>query len=134
MERDYFSETLPEFCTPRANGGIWQKDGVIRNVTTWVCTLTNSLDRETWFFAVKVKHTGGELDGKEEVHFFLDERDAWLYRADQLGSKEVHWVSYERFINMQRQVAEEGIIKTMDFSARTLWDGYALQEIRNLKK
>jgi hypothetical protein len=133
MERDYFKETLPEFRTPRANGGLWQKDDVARHVTTWVCTLTNSLERDTWFFAVKVKHVGGELDGQEEVHFFLDERDAWLYRADRMGSKEVHWVSYERFINMQRKVVEEGEIKTMDFSARTLWDGYTLQEIRNLK-
>lgn len=133
MERDYFTETLPEFRTPRANAGIRQKDDVIRNITTWVCTLVDSMDQDNWFFAVKVKHTGGELDGKEEVHFFLDERDAWLFRANRMGSKEVHWVSYERYLNMQRKVVEEGEIKVMDFSERTLWDGYTLQEIRNLK-
>ena len=133
MERDYFNETLPEFRTPRANGGIWQKDGVIRNVSMWVCTLTNSMEQDTWFFAVQVRHTGGELDGKEEIHFFLDERDAWMYRADRMGSKEVHWVTYERFINMQRKVVEEGAIQVLNCGERSLWDGYTLQEIRNLK-
>lgn len=133
MERDYFKETLPEFRTPRANGAIRRSGDKTRTITTWVCTLENSLDRETWFFAVKLAHVGGEHDGKEEVHFFLDERDAWIYRANQMGSKEVHWVSYERFVNMQRKVVEEGNIQVMDFSERTLWDGYTLQEIRNLK-
>ncbi|QBJ02752.1 hypothetical protein MZD04_gp226 [Pseudomonas phage Psa21] len=132
MTRNYFEEILPEFRTPRTHAAIHAVDGKKVNVSMWICTLENSLDKSTWFFAVKVDHLEEDSVTKSEVHFFIDERDAWIYRADRLGSKDVFFTSYEGTIQGNKLVME-GIMEKANFSERTLWDGYTLQEIRNLK-
>lgn len=136
MKHDYFKETLPEFCTPKAVAGQIVVDGVKRHVTMWLCTLDDSLDRSKWFFAVQVEHCDVNDITKvfqKEVHFYTDERDAWIYRANALGSDKVHFTDYKRVMDKTGDVIEIGGIQTMDFSDRPLWDGHTYQEIKNLK-
>jgi len=136
MERNYFKEKLPEFRTPVALAGICREPETDRHVTMWVCSFDDSMDRSKWFFAVKVEHCDKQdLTNvfQEEVHFFTDQRDAWIYRAHALGSDRVHFTDYQRTLDSDNRIREIGIITEPDFRERSLWDGYIYEEIRNLK-
>lgn len=136
-DRDFFQETLPEYRTPRVNAAIYHanpdepEEAV--NVSQWVCTLTNSLDRKDWFHAVKVTYVNGDRDGQSEVHFYLDERDAFLYRASRLGSTGVHLITERAHHRIGNEIRECGLVEELNFEGRSVWEGHTLQEIRNLK-
>lgn len=135
-ERNYFDEVLPEYRTPRLHAAVYYPGAdknVMECITQWVCTLTNSLDKRTWFHAVKVAYVGGENEGKTEVHFYTDERDALLYRAHRLNSKRVHLVLDVEHHRIGNEIRECGLLEELNFVGRSVWDGYTLQEIRNLK-
>ncbi|WDS62220.1 hypothetical protein [Pseudomonas phage D6] len=136
MERNYFKEKLPEFRTPMAHAGISRLDDTDRHVTMWACSFDNSMDQSKWFFAVKVGHCDKQDIAnvfQEEVHFFTDQIDAWLFRANALGSKLVHFTDYQHTIDANGDMRKVGIITEPDFRARSLWDGYVYEEIKNLK-
>lgn len=136
MERDYFKETLPEYRTPKAATGVVHHENHSSWVSLFLCSNDNSMDQDQWFFAVQVVHCEKDDPSrvlKTEVHFYLDERDAWLFRAKQMGSDKVHFVDYQQVLTQEGRVAEVGTIREQDFRDRSVWDGHTLQEIRNLK-
>jgi hypothetical protein len=136
MERDYFKETLPEHRTPKAHTGIMRTEQADLLISLWLCSNDNSMNQDQWFFAVKVDYCNKEDHTQifqSEVHFYLDEREAWVYRAKQMGSDTVHFTDYQRFLLPDNRIGERGELTAQDFRGCPLWDGYLLQEIRNLK-
>lgn len=132
--RDFFNEQLPQHRTPRTYNAIHKPgDGTTHEVSMWVCSKDNTMNTEQWFFAVQTKYSGGgEHDGKTETHFFIDERDAWNYRAKQLGCTRPQMiVPGDQYMTQMGQVRTENHIVEPDFRSNTLWEGYLLQEALN---
>lgn len=139
MTRNYFNEKLPAYTTPRSLAGRLvdkgtkeePKEPTTEYVTMHLCSLDNSMDKNKWFYAVKVVNDNKETD-KEEVHFFTQEFDAWLYRAKRMGSDTVHFTDYARRLTMDGRVQEEGVIQAAYVPGAAVWDGYVYSEIQNL--
>ncbi len=131
--RDYFQEQLPEFRTPRVHNAICTaQDGTNRVISMWVCSKDNSMDQAKWYFAVQVEHLGGERQGKTATHFFLDERDAWIFRAKHLNCPRVQILTDYKRVMHQMGPRIEGAIVEPDFSERTYWEGYLAAEVLNV--
>lgn len=131
--RNYFDEVLPPYRTPRVHNAIHRvSETDSKMISMWVCSKGDSMDRSKWYFAVQVNYTGGPNDGKTETHFFLDERDAWLYRGKQLGCPRVQIIAEYQHVQRGNVLHVEGTIIEPDFSERSLWDGYLLSEVENL--